>query len=188
MDALIVASTQKQQHALTDVLYHENINCVVCSNAAEARRASFNRPFDLFVINSGLIDEHGNELAAALADANDIGGVFIDDYSRIDSLAEVLNGMGVVMLARPISRSALLEAVRIVAASNARVRALKQKNEELTSKLEDVKYISRAKIVLMRSLGYTEEQSHKYIEKKAMDLRVSRRKVAMDILKTYEAY
>ena len=96
--------------------------------------------------------------------------------------------MGVVMLARPISRSALLEAVRIVAASNARVRALKQKNEELTSKLEDVKYISRAKIVLMRSLGYTEEQSHRYIEKKAMDLRVSRRKVAMDILKTYEAY
>ena len=40
----------------------------------------------------------------------------------------------------------------------------------------------------MRSLGYTEEQSHRYIEKKAMDLRVSRRKVAMDILKTYEAY
>ena len=68
------------------------------------------------------------------------------------------------------------------------MRALKQKNEELTSKLEDVKYISRAKIVLMRSLGYTEEQSHRYIEKKAMDLRVSRRKVAMDILKTYEAY
>ena len=59
----------------------------------------------------------------------------------------------------------------------------KQKNEELTSKLEDVKYISRAKIVLMRSLGYTEEQSHRYIEKKAMDLRVSRRKVAVEHLR-----
>ena len=37
------------------------------------------------------------------------------------------------------------------------------------------------------ALGYTEEQAHKYIEKKSMDLRVSRRKVAVDILKTYEA-
>lgn len=187
MDALIVASTQKQQHALTDVLYHENINCVVCSNAAEARRASFTRPFDIFVINSGLADEHGNELAATLADTNDCGGVFIDDFSRIERLEYDLNSVGVIMLARPISRSALLEAVRIISVSNMRVRALKQKNEELTSKLEDVKYISRAKIVLMRSLGYSEEQAHKYIEKKAMDLRVSRRKVAMDILKTYEA-
>lgn len=187
MDALIVASIPKQQHALTDVLYHDEINCIVSSSAAEARRASFTRPFDLFVINGGLIDEHGNELAYDLAESNDCGGILIDDYSRVESLSYDLNRVGVLMLARPISRTALLEAVRLVNASNARVRALKQKNEELASKLEDVKYISRAKILLMRTLGYSEEQAHKYIEKRAMDMRVSRRKVAMEILKTHEA-
>ena len=81
----------------------------------------------------------------------------------------------------------MLEAVKLISVSNARVRALKAKNDELTAKLEDMKYISRAKIVLMRSLGYSEEQAHKYIEKKSMEMRVSRGKVAMDILKTYEA-
>ena len=60
MDALIVASTPNRQHALTDVLHHVKINCVVCSTAAEARRASLCRPFDLFVIYSGVSAEPGN--------------------------------------------------------------------------------------------------------------------------------
>lgn len=187
MDALIVAGTVKQQHALTDVLYRADIDCVVCSTAAEARRAFLVRPFDVFVINSGLADEHGNELAISIAETNDCGGVFIDDYTRVDSISGSLNESGVVALARPITKTALLEAVKLVAVSSVRVRKLKAKNEALSAKLEDMKYISRAKIVLMRSLGYTEEQAHKYIEKQSMDLRVSRRKVAMDILKTYEA-
>lgn len=187
MDALIVASTIKQQHALTDVLYRANIDCVVCSTAAEARRAFLLRPFDVFIINSGLADEHGNELAIAIAEANDCGGVYIDDYTRVESISDALNSFGIVTLARPITKTSLLEAVKLIAVSNVRVRELKAKNEALSAKLEDMKYITRAKIVLMRSLGYTEEQAHKYIEKQSMDLRVSRRKVAMDILKTYEA-
>ncbi len=188
MDALIVASTTKQQYALSDVLNAVKIDCVACSTAAEARRAALCRPFELFVINGGLADEQGNELAMFVADTCDCGGVYIDDYMRADMFADSLGSAGVLTLVRPITKSALAEAVRMVSVANARVRALKAKNDELSAKLEDLKYISRAKIVLMRSLGYSEEQAHKYIEKKSMDMRISRRKVAMDILKTYEAF
>lgn len=187
MDALIVASTPKQQHALTDVVNGLKITCAVCSTAAEARRASMSRPYDLFVINGGLIDERGNELCIDLAQALDCGGVYVDEYAYVDMFEDDLMSEGVIALTRPITRSGLSDAVRLVSAANARVRALKAKNEELSAKLEDQKYISRAKIVLMRSLGYTEDQAHKYIEKKSMDQRVSRRKIAMEILKTYEA-
>lgn len=187
MDALIVANTPTRQRALTDVLYREKVNCIVCSTAAEARRASLCRPIDMFVINSGLIDEHGNELAIAISEAHDCGGVYIDDYMRIEQIEDDLNRFGIIALSRPLTRSALLEAVRLITVSNARVRALKAKNEELSVKLEDLKFVSRAKIALMRSLGYSEEQAHKFIEKKAMDMHTTRRKVAMDILKTYEA-
>lgn len=187
MDALIVANTPARQHALTDVLHHEKINCVVCSTAAEARRASLCRPFDLFVIYSGLIDEQGNELAIAIADANDCGGIYIGDSIRTERIEDELNNCGVITMSLPITKSQLLEAVRLILVSNARVRLLKAKNEELSSKLEDIKYVSRAKIVLMRTLGYSEEQSHKYIEKRAMELRQPRRKIAIEIINTYEA-
>ena len=187
MDALIVASTPTRQHALTDVLYHEKINCVVCSTAAEARRTLLCRPFDLFVVYSGLIDEQGNELAMAIADTNDCGGIYIGNSITTEQIEEELNECGIITMSLPITKMQLVEAVRLLVVSNARVRLLKTKNEELAAKLDDLKYINRAKIVLMRTLGYTEEQSHKYIEKRAMEMRMSRRKVAIEILKTYEA-
>ncbi len=188
MDALIVAGTAQQQHAISDVLNRSAINSVVCSSASEARRASLCRSYDIFVINGGLDDERGNQLALDLADSNDCGGIYIDDYQRVDMFGDDLSGAGVVCLVRPVTKTSLSEAVRLVAAANARVNALKIKNQELSAKLEDLKFISRAKIVLMRSFGYSEEQAHRYIEKKSMDQRVSRRKIAMDILKTYEAF
>lgn len=186
MDALIVASTPNQQHALSDVLYRDKINCVVCSTAAEARRASLCRPFDIFIVYSGLPDEHGNELAISIAENNECGGIYIDDSMRAETIESDLNECGVITLFRPVTKSALLEAVRLLLVANARVRKLREQNEELAVRLSDMKYINRAKIALMRSLGYTEEQAHKFIEEKSMELRIPRRKVAMDILKTYE--
>ncbi len=187
MDALIVASTVKQQHALCDVLNQIKIDCIVCDTAAEARRACLCRTFDIFVVNGGLPDERGNELCADIAEGYDLGGIYIDDYARADMFSDELANSGVITLARPITKVAVIDAARLLTVANSRVRALKEKNDELASKLEDMKYITRAKIVLMRSLGYTEDQAHKYIEKRSMDARISRKKVAMDILKTYES-
>lgn len=187
MEALIVASTIKQQHSLSEVLHAVKIDGVVCSTASEARRATLCRSFDMFVVNGGLPDEQGNELARFIADACDCGGVYIDDFAEVDMFSEDLASAGVLTLVRPITKTALAEAINLISVANSRVRALKAKNNELMGKLDDMKFIMRAKIVLMRSLGYSEEQAHRYIEKKSMDMRVSRRKVAMDILKTYEA-
>ncbi len=46
--------------------------------------------------------------------------------------------------------------------------------------------ISRAKCVLMQCLAMSEPQAHKYLEKQAMDLRISKKNVAEQVLTTYE--
>lgn len=187
MDALVVANTPNRLHALTDVLHHEKINCVVCSTASEARNTVMCRRFDLFVINGGLPDELGNELAMNIALNFDCGGIYIDESIRADRISEELGECGIITLSRPVTKSQLVEALRLIKVSNARVMQLKLKNEELQAKLDDLKFISRAKIILMRTLGLSESQAHKHIEKQAMVQRVSRRKVAMDIINSYEA-
>ena len=53
--------------------------------------------------------------------------------------------------------------------------------------LEELQLISRAKAVLIEYLKLTEPQAHRYIEKQAMDLGLTRRQVALNILKTYES-
>ncbi len=69
---------------------------------------------------------------------------------------------------------------------NMRIVGLKEENRDLNKKLEDLKIIDRAKIALIQRLGYTESEAHKHIERQAMNLRVSKREVAVSILKTYE--
>ena len=52
--------------------------------------------------------------------------------------------------------------------------------------ISDIKLIDRAKITLVEYLNMSEDESHKYIEKQAMDLRITKVEVAKSILKIYE--
>ena len=59
-------------------------------------------------------------------------------------------------------------------------------NEKLKEKINDIRLIDRAKLTLIQYLKMSEEESHKYIEKQAMDLRITKVEVAKNILKIYE--
>lgn len=52
--------------------------------------------------------------------------------------------------------------------------------------MDDIKIIYRAKLCLMGYLDMTEEQAHRYIQKQAMDMRISPRQVAENLIRTYE--
>ena len=60
------------------------------------------------------------------------------------------------------------------------------KNKKLKKTISDIKLIDRAKITLVEYLNMSEDESHKYIEKQAMDLRITKVEVAKNILKIYE--
>lgn len=66
------------------------------------------------------------------------------------------------------------------------MKGLKKQNEQLQKKIEDIKFVDRAKCVLIEYLKMSEAEAHRFIEKQAMDLRVTKREIASRILKTYE--
>ena len=53
--------------------------------------------------------------------------------------------------------------------------------------MEDIRVMNKAKWFLIEQLKMTEQEAHRYIEKQAMDLGLTRRQVALNILKTYES-
>jgi len=67
-----------------------------------------------------------------------------------------------------------------------RLQEVQKENRELKQKIEDIRIIDRAKCVLISRLNLSEEEAHRAIEKQAMDMRISKRTIAEDILKTYE--
>ena len=75
---------------------------------------------------------------------------------------------------------------RHVAVTRALLAGINRDRAALRKKLEDMALQNRAKAVLCRTLGFTEDQAHKYLEKQAMTLRITKTDAARRILATYE--
>ena len=57
--------------------------------------------------------------------------------------------------------------------------------QTLEEKMEEIRLVNRAKWALIKSCHMTEENAHRYIQKQAMDLCLSKKETAENILKTY---
>ena len=53
-------------------------------------------------------------------------------------------------------------------------------------KIKEIRLVNRAKWLLIECLSMTEPEAHRYIEKQAMDLRISKREAAENIIRTYQ--
>ncbi len=186
--ALIISHSEKGIDVIEKIL--KLMSCkkiATVKSASEARRAVSVKEFDLFIINSPINSDVGEGLAKELVSL-DVSQVIIivknDSYDYVSSLVE---DFGVITLSKPINKSQLWVALKLAKASHQRLKKMKKMNVKLTQKIDDIKIVDRAKRVLITHLNMSEEKAHKFIEKKAMDTRMSRREIAENILKTYES-
>lgn len=66
-------------------------------------------------------------------------------------------------------------AVRLMTAVHIRLAGAAPQAERMQQKLQDIRIIDKAKCLLIQYSGLTEEEAHRYVEKQAMDRRLSRR-------------
>ena len=93
---------------------------------------------------------------------------------------------GIFIIPKPFTKSVFYQGVKFVFTSLRRVSRLKDEQTKLLKQVEDIKKVDRAKCLLIQYNKLTEMEAHKYIEKQAMDLRLSRRAVADKIIKYFE--
>ncbi len=74
----------------------------------------------------------------------------------------------------------------LLAAMCMRLRSVRAQTSTLRRKLDDTRFVNRAKLLLMTRLNMSEAEAHRYIEKTAMDTGAKRREVAESIIRTYE--
>lgn len=186
INALIVSSQAGGISALSELLARGGCaSTAVCRSCAEARRTLIGRVFDLIVVNAPLCDETGEKFACDVA-AEPLSSVILIVRSDIyEEMSARVEEFGVFTVARPLNRQLFWSVLKLAGAARAKAGRLHHETEQLKIKLEDVKTIDRAKCALMEYLHMSEQSAHKFIEKQAMDMRMSRREVAEGILKTY---
>jgi len=154
-------------------------------SGAEARRLFIENDYELVLIHTPLPDEFGHELAAAASERTTAGVLLVAKRELADELAQKVEDYGVIVVEWPLNVPLFHQALKIAAASRKRMLRLKTKNVELLRRIDEMKQVDRAKCLLIEHACMTEPQAHKYLEKQAMDRRMTRREVALSIIASY---
>lgn len=141
----------------------------IALSGAEARRKTGINEFEGVLIAGRLPDEGDIGLAQELAENGCPGVMVVVERDALLDAHEALDGTGVTILGRPLSREALLNSMRLMA----RVR-------------EGGGTLDKAKLMLIQIKHYTEPQAHRYIQKIAMDKRLPRDVVAQLVVRALE--
>jgi len=83
---------------------------------------------------------------------------------------------------KPFSISDLVPAIEIAISRHLQMRALDDQLQNLTEKLETRKLVDRAKGILMQALNLSEPDSFSWIQKAAMDRRITMKEVAQAVI------
>lgn len=183
--ALVVSSTNTK--ALAQLLEGIGITSVPLFDCAEAAKKEMETiDPDFVIINSPLSDDSGvglglfaveNTLAATI--------IFVDkDFDR--NVIKGVEERGILVMKKPLSPDKVLSVIKYISALRYNVKSIRDENMALRAKLEETRIVDRAKLLLIQYLRMSEADAHRYIEKKAMNHRVSKSVIAKEIINTYE--
>lgn len=189
MDAetTLVVTAAKNQDAFLSFL--SSCGCMGLSlapSAGEARRRLSRQEYHLVIISAPLPDEFGRDLALHTAEATGSGVLLVTASLQAPEVAADLEQYGVAVIPSPMDRRTVVQALHLLRASRRRLLALREENRRLARRLGEMKLISRAKCALIQYGGFTEEEAHHTLERRAMNRRISRPQAAQEILDAYE--
>lgn len=184
-NALILASRSDLRQAMYDAL----MNCdfqdvIVTDRVAQAREAL--PSCDIIYINLPLEGQDALRFLAELTKLSRLAVVVLARENQLDALEKALEDTQVFILGKPTNKAIIAASVNAAYSLARRMARAHEREEALKRKLDDIKLLDRAKYCLMSYLGMTEPQAHRYIQKQAMDSRITPREVSEEILKTYE--
>ena len=184
---LLVSASDKFNSATMELLPMTDFWPVVTvKSVTEAKRKLLEQNYDIVLINAPLPDDFGTRLAIDVCSGSDAGVLILVKSELYNDVYTKVLEFGVMTLSKPVNISMISQTLRILCATRERMRQVGVKQATVEEKMEEIRLVNRAKWLLIECLSMTEDEAHRYIEKQSMDLRISKRQVAENIIKTYK--
>jgi len=184
---LLVSSNEKMNASLTSFMAREEYSPVeVSTSVSSARRLIDQRDFDIVIINTPLKDEVGINFAIELTDNSSCGVLLMVNSELFDEVNYKVQDLGVFTVSKPVNATIMSQTLKMLCSMRERLLRMEQKQKSFEEKMEEIKLVNRAKLLLVENLHLTEEQAHKFIEKNAMNERKSKVFVAGKIIEEYK--
>ena len=187
MRVLAISSGEKSCGAICSLVRDTGeLDVTPCISGAAARRAVLDESWDLAIINYPLVDESGLELGEMIVNETECSVIMLMKEDLFSSVGYEAEASGIITVAKPVLFPVLRQAIRLAETEKKRLGLLKQEIRRLEMKIDELKFIDKAKCMLIYKQGMDEDNAHKYILKSAMDKRISSRDAAVAILRSFK--
>lgn len=185
--AILICDSPKISETYRDILSRLKVEKIrLCSSGSEANSRIMDEEFDIAVINAPLRAESAEEIAVHIAEKNLCQVLLMVKAEYLEEINLHTRDYGIISIGKPINMRDFEKALEYVYIFQRRISLIKNENKKLQKKINEMKIINQAKILLVEKEGLTEEEAHKKIERTAMNDRVSRIMVAKEIIYRYE--
>jgi two-component system, response regulator PdtaR len=137
---------------------------------------------DLVIMDVKMPRRDGIDAASEIAGKRIAPIVILTAFSQRDLVERARDAGAMAYLVKPFAQADLVPAIEMARSRFAELAALEAEVLDLTDRLATRKAVDRAKGVLQKELSLTEPDAFRWIQKTAMDLRLSMRQVAEGVV------
>ena len=179
---LVVSRDSKIISQISAFLVPPFFELTTTSDFNEARRLATERSFNIIIADSG--DGYDTDFAINLADSYSTILLLVPN-EHFDEISYRVEGYGILTITKPFEPFYLYNMMKIAIAVQYKVQVLSSQTTKLKVKMEEIKQVNRAKMLLMQNMNMSEQEAHRYIEKEAMDRGMKKTAISEEIIKTY---
>jgi response regulator NasT len=168
---------------LAEMLTEEGYDVVgqAGDGAKAVELAEQHRP-DLVILDVKMPVLDGIAAAERIASQRIAPVVILTAFSQRDLVERARDAGAMAYLVKPFSKGDLVPAIEMAVSRFSEVTMLEQEVADLQDRLETRKAVDRAKSILQQQLELSEPEAFRWIQKTAMDLRLSMRQVAEGVV------
>ncbi|RNL79669.1 response regulator [Nocardioides marmorisolisilvae] len=137
---------------------------------------------DLVILDIKMPKLDGIAAAERIAGQRIAPVVMLTAFSQRDLVERARDAGAMAYLVKPFGKSDLVPAIEMAVSRFSELQLLEAEVADLNERLETRKVMDRAKGVLTESLGLSEPDAFRWIQKTAMDLRLSMKDVAVGVV------
>ena len=179
---LVVTKDNKISSQVSAMLVAPLFDTQIVSDFNEARRICSERNFNIILVD--FADGEGTDFAIDISDSTSTT-LLLTPTQFFEQISYKVEGYGILTITSPFDQFYFYNMIKVAIAVQYKVQVLSSQTTKLKVKMEEIRVVNRAKMLLMQNLNMTEADAHRYIEKEAMDRCITKTAVAEQVISTY---
>ena len=179
---LVVTKDTKLSSTVSVMLMPPLFETEVITDFNEARRRVSERVYNIILVDYA----EGSGADFAIDASESLSTILLLTPQQLfEEVSYRVEGYGIITMPNPFDQFYFYNMIKAAIAVQYKVQVLSSQTTKLKVKMEEIKQVNRAKMLLMQNMNMSEQEAHRYIEKEAMDRGMKKTAISEEIIKTY---